>query len=106
MEENSWPIRMTALTRKDLEDIYAYIFMCLEAPHAAEQLIGEFEKAFQQISTFPKSCPLADDPMFRKKGYRKMLVGNFVGAYLINDSTHEIIMMRFFYGVRDYKRFL
>ena len=41
-----------------------------------------------------------------KKGYRKLIVENYVGAYLLNEQTKEVVVMRFFYGARDYKRLL
>ena len=46
------------------------------------------------------------DESLRKKGYRKLIVENYVGAYLLNEQTKEVVVMRFFYGARDYKRLL
>ena len=34
----------------------------------------------------------------------KRQVENYVGAYLLNEQTKEVVVMRFFYGARDYKR--
>ena len=41
-----------------------------------------------------------------KKDTEKLIVENYVGAYLLNEQTKEVVVMRFFYGARDYKRLL
>lgn len=65
-----------------------------------------FEKSFEQLQNHPFSFPRANDESLRKKGYRKLIVENYVGAYLLNEQTKEVVVMRFFYGARDYKRLL
>ena len=57
-----------------------------------------FEKSFEQLQNHPFSFPRADDESLRKKGYRKLIVENYVGAYLLNEQTKEVVVMRFFYG--------
>ena len=81
-------------------------FDCLDAPQAADRLMTAFEKSFEQLQNHPFSFPRADDESLRKKGYRKLIVENYVGAYLLNEQTKEVVVMRFFYGARDYKRLL
>ena len=95
-----------ALDVKDIEEIYQYISICLDAPQAADRLMTAFEKSFEQLQNHPFSFPRADDESLRKKGYRKLIVENYVGAYLLNEQTKEVVVMRFFYGARDYKRLL
>ena len=97
---------LTPLARTDLEEIYQYISICLDAPQAADRLMTAFEKSFEQLQNHPFSFPRADDESLRKKGYRKLIVENYVGAYLLNEQTKEVVVMRFFYGARDYKRLL
>ena len=79
--ESEWKLKLTPLARTDLEEIY-------------------------QLQNHPFSFPRADDESLRKKGYRKLIVENYVGAYLLNEQTKEVVVMRFFYGARDYKRLL
>ena len=86
MEENKWTLSTTSLARHDLEEIYTYISLCLDAPGAADDLMDKFENAFAQVCLYPRSFPQADDPMLRKRGYRKMTIDNFVGAYLIREK--------------------
>ena len=98
--ESEWKLKLTPLARTDLEEIYQYISICLDAPQAADRLMTAFEKSFEQLQN------RADDESLRKKGYRKLIVEDYVGAYLLNEQTKEVVVMRFFYGARDYKRLL
>ena len=100
--ESEWKLKLTPLARTDLEEIYQYISICLDAPQAADRLMTAFEKSFEQLQNHPFSFPRADDESLRKKGYRKLIVENYVGAYLLNEQTKEVVVMRFFYGARDY----
>lgn len=95
--ESEWKLKLTPLARTDLEEIYQYISICLDAPQAADRLMTAFEKSFEQLQTHPFSFPRADDESLRKKGYRKLIVENYVGAYLLNEQTKEVVVMRFFY---------
>ena len=79
--ESEWKLKLTPLARTDLEEIYQYISICLDAPQAADRLMTAFEKSFEQLQNHPFSFPRADDESLRKKGYRKLIVENYVGAY-------------------------
>ena len=83
--ESEWKLKLTPLARTDLEEIYQYISICLDAPQAADRLMTAFEKSFEQLQNHPFSFPRADDESLRKKGYRKLIVENYVGAYLLNE---------------------
>ena len=85
--ESEWKLKLTPLARTDLEEIYQYISICLDAPQAADRLMTAFEKSFEQLQNHPFSFPRADDESLRKKGYRKLIVENYVGAYLLNEQT-------------------
>ena len=44
--ESEWKLKLTPLARTDLEEIYQYISICLDAPQAADRLMTAFEKSF------------------------------------------------------------
>ena len=77
--ESEWKLKLTPLARTDLEEIYQYISICLDAPQAADRLMTAFEKSFEQLQNHPFSFPRADDESLRKKGYRKLIVENYGG---------------------------
>ena len=51
--ESEWKLKLTPLARTDLEEIYQYISICLDAPQAADRLMTAFEKSFEQLQNHP-----------------------------------------------------
>lgn len=49
--ESEWKLKLTPLARTDLEEIYQYISICLDAPQAADRLMTAFEKALNSFKT-------------------------------------------------------
>ncbi|MEA1974141.1 MAG: type II toxin-antitoxin system RelE/ParE family toxin [Bacillota bacterium] len=41
-----------------------------------------------------------------KKGYRKIIVDNYIGFYLVDDETNEVVIMRFLYGEQKFQDIL
>ena len=65
--ESEWKLKLTPLARTDLEEIYQYISICLDAPQAADRLMTAFEKSFEQLQNHPFSFPRAYDESIKKK---------------------------------------
>jgi plasmid stabilization system protein ParE len=52
----------------------------------------------------PERCPLAKDIQLRLRGYRMLLVKNYIVFYLVSDKTVEI--RRILYARRQYEGLL
>ena len=65
--ESEWKLKLTPLARTDLEEIYQYISICLDAPQAADRLMTAFEKSFEQLQNHPFSFPRANDESLSKQ---------------------------------------
>ena len=42
----------------------------------------------------------------RNKGYRKLIVDNYIVFYLIEEENHQVIIMRVLYGRQKYENLL
>ncbi len=87
-----------------MENIFAYISKELKNPVAAIKQIDDFEKAFDNICTFPESCPFIDNEYVKDKTLRKLIVNNYIAFFRIKDK--EIQVVRVLYGMRNYREFL
>ena len=47
--ESEWKLKLTPLARTDLEEIYQYISICLDAPQAADRLMKKALNSFKTI---------------------------------------------------------
>jgi addiction module RelE/StbE family toxin len=95
-----YSLKFTREAKQDLIDIPNYIKYTLLNPKAADDLFGNFEKAFKQICTFAES----GSPYKKRKGYRKILVNNFLIFYKINKKEKSIEVYRILYAHSNYKK--
>ena len=101
---NDYRVKFTPLAVNDLDNIYQYIFRTLNAPKAAEKLIEEIEQKVKRLAYMPYSCPAVDDELLSWKGYRKLVIKNFIALYLVSDREKLVTIMRVVYGASDYEK--
>lgn len=104
MENNKYQLKIFPMARLDMEQIFDYIAVELCNPTAAIGQINDFEKAFENICTFPESCPYINNEYVKDKSLRKLIVNNYIAFYRVKDN--EIQVVRVLYGMRNYEPFL
>lgn len=104
MENNMYQLKIFPMARLDMEQIFDYIAVELCNPTAAIEQINDFEKAFENVCTFPESCPYINNEYVKDKSLRKLIVNNYIAFYRIKDN--EIQVVRVLYGMRNYEPFL
>ena len=101
---NKYKVKFTPLADNDMDAIYQYIFSTLCAPAAAENLMEEIEQKTKRLKNMPYSCPAVDDEWLKTKGYRKLVVKNYIILYIVSDSEKLVTIMRVAYGASDYEK--
>jgi addiction module RelE/StbE family toxin len=89
-----------------LEKIFAYIANRLFAPTAAHKLREKIEKSIMRLCDHPLSGNLCEDAMLRGKGYRKLVVENYIVFHLVNEDSRQVVIARVLYSQMDYGRLL
>jgi addiction module RelE/StbE family toxin len=102
--ERKFNLNIFPLAQKDMENIFKYISVDLASPMAANNLIDDFENAFENIRLFPESCPLIQNEYVKDKTLRKLVVNNYIVFYKVEDF--EIQVVRVIYGMRNYEDLL
>ena len=102
--QNNYRFKLSPKADRDLDKTYRYIFLELKNPKAADDLIDDFQKAFVNLEYFPESCPLSHNPVLRQKGYRVLVVNNYIALYKIDPKRKLVIIMHIFYGAMDYEK--
>jgi len=78
MSESKYILKFTPKAADDLEEIYRYISERLFAEDSALHLLERIEKSIVRLKDFPFSCSLVADEFLQKKGYRKLIVDNYI----------------------------
>ena len=104
MGNKKYQLKIFPLARLDMEQIFDYIAVELCNPTAAIKQINDFEKAFENVSLFPESCPCIKNEYVKDKSLRKVIINSFIVFYRIKEE--EIQIVRVLYGMRSYENLL
>ena len=106
MPNNNYSLKFTPKAGKDLEQIYVYISEKLFNDIAANNLLEKIENSIIRLKEFPCSGSLISDELLKSKGYRKLVVENYIVFYLVNKSEKQVVVMRILYNAQKYQNFL
>jgi addiction module RelE/StbE family toxin len=91
---------------RDIDEIVNYIVHNLHSPKAARDLIQGIESGYLQLCDNPYLYGYCSDEYLRAKGYRKIVIKNYLVLYRINESEKIVYIVRIVYGSRDYANLL
>ncbi len=106
MEGSNYNIKFAPIASEDLDHIYAYISQQTFTDQVAKELLKKMEFHIMRLRDFPLSGNSVEDAFLRSKGYRKLIVGNYIIFYLVNESEKQVVIMRVLYGAQNYQDFL
>ena len=76
------------------------------AETVADDLLGKIERSIMRLKSFPYSCSHVLDEPLKIRGYRKLMVDNYIIFYLVNEQEKQVVIMRIFYGAQNYQDLL
>ncbi|WP_416147639.1 type II toxin-antitoxin system RelE/ParE family toxin [Salipaludibacillus sp. HK11] len=103
MEENKYAMKITPKAFEDLDEIYSYISTDLYNKGAADNLMEKLETSIMRLKEFPFSCSFVVDEILKEKGYRKLIVENYIAFYLVREEEKQVVVMRVLYGRQKYQ---
>lgn len=103
---NNYTIKVTTKAADDLDNIYRYISQELFATSSVTNILDRIEKEIMRLREFPFSCNYVADEYLRNKGYRKLIVDNYIVFYLAQEEMKQVIIIRVLYGKQKYENLL
>jgi len=91
-------IEYLPIAERDLIDIFDYIRR--DNPSTAVNFIDRIDKTISQLESFPKMGSIPKDDRLSRKGYRMLIVGDYLVFYVFLDDIVEI--RRILHGSRKY----
>lgn len=104
--ENNYDVKFTQKAEEDLEEIYNYILAKLFDGTTAESLMDKMENSIMRLKEFTFSCSYIVDKPLKDRGYRKLIVDNYIVFYLINETEKQVVIMCILYGASNYQNIL
>ena len=97
---------LTEIAEADIDEVFEYIAVDLSNPDAASDFADELEEKLDELCKAPKTGRLIDNEYLKRNDIRRILVGNFIAYYLIDDEKKNIVVLRVVYGKRDQNKIL
>ena len=85
--------------KQDLMDIVEYINTL--SPEAAVKQYDHIIEKIGSLADMPERCPMCRDPLLQLKGYRVLIVDNYLVFFVVKNSVVQI--RRIIYGKRKYE---
>ena len=90
----------------DVVEIAGYIKGELDNPKAASTFLDDVEKGYRNAVDNPRMYGLCYDERLRRKGYRKIIIKNYLLFYRVDEAQKTVFVVRVIYGARDYTKLL
>lgn len=98
---NNYKIVLTDMAKDDLEETYNYISNNLKEPNIANKLMDKIEKDILKLKQFPFAySEIHIKP--KNKIYRRLVTGNYVVLYRVEEEIKQVVIFHIFYEKRDY----
>ena len=101
-----YDLQISWQANNDLENIIAYIANKLVNPSAASAFSDAVYDCCQQLRRAPYIYGECADARLKAQGYRRAVIKKYVMIYKDDDAAKAAIVLRFFYGARNYGRLL
>ncbi len=97
-----YKVKIYPSAQRDLRDIADYLNTL--SPSAALRYYDKLTEETAGLSTMPERCPKPRNLALAAKGYRYLIVENYLIFYVVSGGTVQI--RRILYGRRDYRALL
>jgi toxin ParE1/3/4 len=106
MRNSGYEVEIYPLALGDLDGIHKYYFEEAQERAVSEKVATELKEAILGLSFMPKQHPLAQEKRLKKDGFRKLIVGNYVIPFLIDEDKKTVSVVRVFHGKMNYQKYL
>ena len=86
---------------KDLDSIYEYIAKEKSSQKNARGQADRRKEAILKLDTFPQSHQRRLEGRYAEKGYRQLLIDNYIAIFRINDVEKTVTVVTVQYQKRD-----
>ena len=93
-------IQFSSEAKKDLTNIFNYIFYSLNEPKIAKKKIEKIKLAIYNLKTNPEMYPIIQEDILSKYDLRKIIIDNHIVFYTI--SNNIIYIVRILYARRNW----
>ena len=98
---NKYTVELMPRAYRDIEEIYAYIAYEKLSPENAKGQIDRIKKAILGLDTFPESHQDRTTGRYAGKGYKQLIIDNYIAIFRINEEKMRVLVVTVQYQGRN-----
>lgn len=97
---DSYKVKLYPRAIRELDSIYKYIANEKLAPENAKGQVDRIKKSILNLTTFPQSHQERNEGRYAGKGYRQLLIDNYIAIFRIDDINKIVYVVTIQYQRR------
>ena len=97
---DKYKVKVNPRAIRDLDLIYEYIANEKLAPENAKKQVDRIKKAILNLDTFPQSHQERNEGRYAGKGYRQLLIDNYIAIFRIDEPCKNVYVVTIQYQGR------
>ena len=106
MSENNYSVNLYPAALRDMDSIYTYYYIESQEVAIAEKVIKKLWDAMRSLSFMPASHSPIREKRLKKDGFRKLICGEYIIPFLIDEEHKTVSVVRVFHGKMNYQKYL
>ncbi len=98
---DKYKVRINPRAIRELESIYEYIANEKMALENAKEQVDRIKKAILNLETFPESRQERNEGRYAGKGYRQLLIDNYIAIFRIDEADKIVYVVTIQYQGRN-----
>jgi toxin ParE1/3/4 len=98
---DKYEVKLSKRAFKDIDSIFEYIALEKLSPENARGQTDRIWKALKSLDTFPQSHQERTEGRYAGKGYRQLIVDNYIAIFRIDDDTKTVYIVTVQYQGRN-----
>lgn len=90
---DNYIVKISPRAIRDLDNIYYYLAHDKLAPESAKRQTERLKSAILGLSLFPQSHQMRLEGRYANKGYRQLIVDNYIVVFRINEAEKTVIVV-------------
>lgn len=98
---NKYKVQINPKAIRELDSIYKYIATEKLAPENAKRQVNRIKTAILKLDTFPQSHQERNEGRYTEKGYRQLLIDNYIAIFKIDEDKKIVTVVTVQYQGRN-----
>lgn len=98
---DKYKVKVNPRAIRELDHIYKYIANEKLAPENAKGQVDRIKKAVLSLDTFPQSHQERNEGRYASKGYRQLLIDNYIAIFRIDEPQKTVYVVTIQYQGRN-----